>query len=101
MDSALKDKWVAALRSGKYTQGTGRLRSPFDNGHCCLGVLADIVDPKGWKAEQIWRGNIDVLSLEERRPIGLHGRTANALMRMNDDRGWGFIEIADWIEENL
>lgn len=38
------DKWVAAL--GEYTQGEGHLR--IDNTYCCLGVLADVLDPNGW-----------------------------------------------------
>lgn len=35
--------WVAALRSGDYTQCQGALRrNNGDSGYCCLGVLADI-----------------------------------------------------------
>lgn len=40
----IKENWLAALKSGKYVQGEGRLRRE-DEGickHCCLGVLADI-----------------------------------------------------------
>ncbi len=40
MNPTVKEKWVKALRSGEYNQGTGCLRS--DNGHCCLGVLCDL-----------------------------------------------------------
>lgn len=46
-------QWIAALRSGRYKQATGRLRklacrsgtTAHDDpvGHCCLGVLADMV----------------------------------------------------------
>lgn len=35
------DKWVAALRSGIYKQGTGVLKND-KNCFCCLGVLLDI-----------------------------------------------------------
>ena len=42
----LKEKWIEALRSGKYPKGYQALRSPM--GFCCLGVLCDIVDPNGW-----------------------------------------------------
>ncbi len=46
----IKNKWVAALRSGKYTQGKGQLceyQGTSDKGvceynHCCLGVLAHL-----------------------------------------------------------
>ena len=40
MNSQVKEKWVAALRSGEYQQGTCRLRS--NRGFCCLGVLTDL-----------------------------------------------------------
>lgn len=33
--------WVKALRSGKYKQGTGRLRGE-DKSYCCLGVACDL-----------------------------------------------------------
>lgn len=35
----IKAKWLEALRSGKYKQGTGRLFRPGDT-YCCLGVLS-------------------------------------------------------------
>jgi hypothetical protein len=39
-------KWVKALRSGKYKQGTGTLLTA--NGrHCCLGVLTDLAVQAG------------------------------------------------------
>ena len=43
MNTEIKKQWGAALRSGEYTQGTGRLKSfPTIDGEpafCCLGVL--------------------------------------------------------------
>ena len=42
MAKATLDKWLAALRSGKYTQGKGALETKDIFGkitHCCLGVL--------------------------------------------------------------
>jgi hypothetical protein len=33
--------WLDALRSGKYYQGEGRLRS--ENKYCCLGVACDVL----------------------------------------------------------
>jgi hypothetical protein len=46
MDSSFKQKWVRALRSGKYEQATGALR--IEVGFCCLGVLCDVYDPDKW-----------------------------------------------------
>lgn len=40
MDKEVKQKWIDALRSGKYQQIKGALKS--ENGFCCLGVLCDI-----------------------------------------------------------
>ena len=37
----VKEKWLAALRSGDYQQGTQHLRDR-QNRFCCLGVLCDI-----------------------------------------------------------
>lgn len=45
MNPDIKKEWVAGLRSGKYTQGYGYLRSK-DNKFCCLGLLCDIHDQK-------------------------------------------------------
>lgn len=36
-------RWVEALQSGKYSQGTGGLGDP-KNGYCCLGVGCDILE---------------------------------------------------------
>lgn len=38
MNKEVKAKWVAALRSGEYKQGKGRLKN-INNEYCCLGVL--------------------------------------------------------------
>ena len=40
MNTEVKQKWINALRSGKYEQGSEKLRSV--TGYCCLGVLCDI-----------------------------------------------------------
>ena len=40
MNKTIKRRWVSALRSGKYRQGTEALRS--GNTFCCLGVLCDL-----------------------------------------------------------
>jgi hypothetical protein len=51
MDKKLKEKWIAALESGKYEQGIYALRNDTELGgyaHCCLGVLCDVVNPEGW-----------------------------------------------------
>ena len=40
MNKEIKDQWVAALRSGEYSQTTETLCNGY--GFCCLGVLCDL-----------------------------------------------------------
>lgn len=54
MNTEIKKKWVTALRSGKYPQGSrGQLRKDIltdgvDVSHfCCLGVLCDLAVEEG------------------------------------------------------
>lgn len=50
MNPEIKQRWLTALRSGKYKQGIGRLKTRQDAGpvrHCCLGVLCDLAVEAG------------------------------------------------------
>lgn len=45
MKQNIMKKWVKALRSGKFKQGTGTLKQFNSKGqaqHCCLGVLCEL-----------------------------------------------------------
>ena len=112
MDPTWKAKWLTALRSGDYTQTTGNLRT--EQGHCCLGVLCDIVDPTRWvdapgnRYRYQYKASTEYdLLVNEFLPedIGdlvkmpLHGQQS-ALANMND-AGCTFAYIADYIENNL
>jgi len=41
MKEQIADRWVEELRSGKYKQGKGKLRTSH-NYYCCLGVLCEL-----------------------------------------------------------
>lgn len=56
----LKTKWVKALRSGKYKQATGALYNPDQGGHCCFGVLGNLIGKTD--EEMSNHGNLDHLS---------------------------------------
>ena len=94
MDKELKEKWVAALRSGKYEQYAPAIdgyRNERSNKFCCLGVLAYCV--------------LDVNKRQfSVRPTflrhGLTGDVMSELISMNDT-GKSFNEIADYIEAKL
>lgn len=128
MDKKVKKKWVKALRSGKYKQTQSRLQSP-DGSFCCLGVLCDLEYDGHWlmkvkKIQNYWGDEIAeeknvvlipanggkclrpgeeesaVLPRKFRDKLGLSLPQHDELAEMNDE-GKSFIEIADWIEENL
>lgn len=42
MLNPVAQKWVDALRSGKYRQCRNQLRSDDREAYCCLGVLAEL-----------------------------------------------------------
>lgn len=54
MNPEVKQKWIDALRSGKYEQGSEKLRSV--SGYCCLGVLCDLYAQEH-NTEWEFRGN--------------------------------------------
>lgn len=67
MDPALKARWINALLSGDYKQGQGLLRDAR-NGHCCLGVLCDVLkDEVGGTWEQMNDGSYKFVLPEDGR----------------------------------
>jgi hypothetical protein len=103
MQSELKQKWVEALRSGKYEQGKNNLRN-VNNNFCCLGVLCDLVDPIKWeegdRESRFYNGHKAFLPDAIQESAGLEVSRLNVLMAMNDS-GRTFDQIADYIEREL
>lgn len=107
MDAELKAKWIAALRSGSYRQGTGQLRSRDDR-FCCLGVLCQVAPNVMWShAGGRYEACLDDGSSATELPFslqqsaGLSDDHERKLISMNDDDRKSFAEIADHIEKNL
>ncbi len=111
MNPEIKQRWIAALRSGEIKQAKGNLRT--DEGMCCLGVLCNLYDPKGWVGYRFRERHTilpevvrDWAALDSQNPrIGRLGLT-----EYNDGVRDGarmvlpqhsFPEIADLIEANL
>ena len=93
-------RWVEALRSGEYAQGTHALRESHHN-YCCLGVACDAVLNVEWELkEQCYRQNGQrvILTLEQLSALGLTRKTEEELISMNDYHDAGFSQIADFIE---
>lgn len=100
--------WVEALRSGKYKQVRGGLGNK--DGHCCLGVLCEVMGVEKRLLHSGWFGYgedvysyTDILSPVMCEQVGLKDSvghiqgTADSLASMNDE-GKSFLEIADIIE---
>lgn len=107
------EQWIAALRSGAYLQGSGRLRKirPFRPPlYCCVGVLCDIDTNH---SDSSWSGDgfdhIDIhgrrshaetfIPAEMREWLGLSLDTTETLYTMNDDNHNTFDDIADYLEK--
>lgn len=94
-----KEKWLTALRSGEYQQGSNKLRTD-DGKYCCLGVFAVCNNIP------IDKSGIAILLNNEYQGYGLFNElmgedTVDVLWKMNDKAGKSFLEIADYIEQNL
>ena len=116
----IKTKWIAALESGDYEQAKRALRSYADadgcdgamvTGHCCLGVLCDIVAPELWRGtEHDGEGGLPSEAMLAR--VGINGETArgialpfvsradgsNVTLDLANDSGCTFPQIADLIK---
>lgn len=117
----IKNKWIKALRSGKYKQTEGRLYDPETKGFCCLGVLQECVtgqvelnygdDPPdytfaGMPSRMFMEGiGVELEQLEQSHPDTkccsvMQDKHLSDLVEMNDD-GHSFEAIADYIEKNV
>ena len=105
MNEAIKEQWIQTLRSGKYEQGRGQLRSGNDK-FCNLGVLCDLVDPDGWGWHESLFSYINrakstaLLGETLMNEVGLSQQECDHISAMNDN-GTSFLETADYIEANL
>lgn len=107
LDPEVKEKWLAALRSGEYEQGDGQLC--YNGKFCCLGVLNDVLDlgyPEGYGyLTDAPRATRDRFKGKYGIDLGvgaliLPEDIQSELAHMND-HGRTFAEIADYIEEYL
>lgn len=111
MNPEVKEKWVEALRSGRYEQGRGQLileRKDKSREYCCLGVLADIIAPERITTRDKSRtgalmvdGAFAVLSTEICQKVGLEYDLQDTLANYNDQRKKSFNWIAAYIERYL
>lgn len=116
MKAEIKQKWLEALRGGKYKQAKGVLHSAT-GGFCCLGVLMDVMGSE-WSEARISETSVDgrdrkikcfmssaynarhTLPLSLRTELDILQLDIDALTRMNDS-GKKFTTIAEYIESHL
>jgi len=102
-----KEKFVAALRSGKYRKCTGELYNPEKNTYCILGVAGAVaqVSKKKLKDNDDLEFTTYRYGKNNKVPKTLRGEGENPvdqyLMGQNDNNVWSFRKAADWIEKNL
>lgn len=131
MNPEVKQKWIDALRSGNYEQGSEKLRTV--NGYCCLGVLCDIYAQENntqWKFSGNEETNLQpmdywyFLDQSEFLPqsvmnwagLGTHNPSVRVYCEDSDgederyyndeianvnDSGYSFSQIADIIQQQL
>lgn len=97
--------WIFLLRNGNLPQGSGRLGS-FDDGFCALGVACVAYEDQTQSTLPRMGGRFfgwalpgDVLSWLG-LPDNYHMRSVEAMVvELNDEEGWTFLQIADWLEK--
>ena len=108
MNKKLKKEWIKALRSNKYKQGMGVLKSR-GNFYCCLGVLCDISKDIKWSKKTCGPGigarfngkiTYGTLASEFVKKIKLDPHQTGRLIQKNDS-GQSFLKIAKYVENNL
>ena len=122
MNQNIKREWVAALRSGDYEQGTGKLKMESDNSKgvcfCCLGVLTDLYAKeknltfgysdnklKAKDEEEYLCGDVmkwaGLSSKDPEVRVDATDESDNCSLSYYNDNGHDFAEIATLIENNL
>lgn len=115
MKRNVRDRWVKALRSGRYKQTTGQLGQRDKSGKesfCCLGVLAKVaaaeksIERPVWDIDELivvdgdaWHN--DELPAAIRKQVGLTDLQQRRLVELNDDQNASFKAIADFIEKKI
>lgn len=108
LPAKFRKDWLAALRSGKYKQGTAVLYNPELESYCCLGIGCLLV---GFSKEELIRKSYPINIEDKNNKIPyllkdtysiLSNRNTfyNTLSQINDIDKKSFSEIVDWIEEN-
>jgi len=100
MKKEIADKWVEALRFGKYKQGRTLLHDYNNNSFCCLGVLCDLgyASPHNSGAEYI-ENDPDLAKMCYLKTKDGEIDILETTLAKENDNGKSFEEIANIIEK--
>jgi len=92
-------RWVRALLSGEYKQGTGVLKKLVSGGaeHCCLGVGCEVIAPHSTDLSTYIIMGKTKLSWRNARKLGLTTQAQSVATIWNDTYQHSFATIADYI----
>lgn len=116
---SLVEKWIDALRSGRYKQNKNSLISKDGCSYCVIGVLCDLIDPFAWRVyyeknsernlgfintQMYWRNysysSIPDFVVKTLEHFNLNFNAIKYIMKLNDS-GSCFDELADFIENSV
>lgn len=102
MKKKVMEKWVKALRSGKYEQGKNKLYSALNDEYCCLGVLCEIAPKSYTKVKKDSDENLSAYPLVKKwaEIKDDNCKIPYSSLTILNDEGASFEEIADIIEQN-
>lgn len=108
-----QEAWLAALESGKYKKGTGRLRDGRKNKYCCLGVACEISGLGEWDdVNDVYLNSSGLLPAKVQRRLGLRGNNGRIalgsdlnleyfdMVSMNDNLKMSFKRMAKIVRKN-
>lgn len=106
-----KQRWVKALRSGKYKQNCNGYLKDEEDKYCCLGVAAELCGVKSfgktndWLSKAVLNTNPPKLLIEDGKQDTFDGRlqqfTIPEKLAYFNDKGKSFKWIAAYIERYL
>lgn len=89
--------WLDALRSGRYRQGTGALRTDLDGAphHCCLGVAEDVRGAT-WRPSRVVDASTHVVGAHD--VVDDEGRTLSQILLSERGLSWlGVVTYNPWV----
>jgi hypothetical protein len=104
LNTEILSDWVTKLRSGEFNQTDSTLRD--QSGYCCIGVLADCINPSAWEDHAVgteylsftWGEQDTSLTMDALEDCGLTPSEEAVFIHFNDEGGYTFNQIADLIE---